>query len=578
MSKAWKWPVPGFSYISSNYGYRTPPTPGASSDHKGIDIAGEGILGAAIIAVCDGTVKYSGSASGYGNMIQINHGDGVVSEYGHMYTLNVSSGQSVKTGDVIAYVGNAGTSTGPHLHFQVNVNGTPVNPNNYVSYSSDTIPPSDPNVLSYNTLGEDEEDHWRKIPITQMYSIDKSGVTIGQRVSGLADQPIHAFVNIYVGDEMKLLSTDPPKPNIVQSFEITRVENEATETLITLFDDNWEELEEILSKNFDRIYVQYGYPNTSMKSKLYKLTLTGYSLEFIDTGTIIHVTASVGTATDNLSPMSIPLDTYNPTEAVKKICESLGYIVKDENFDESKDIQADNPFNLVEDLPISYITHVIIPQASQEGEELFSFDVDSDNVAYFKRQNSLINSSTENYRTYIYGKGYDSSVLSIEFDIRGTYGGVGQTEVVTGFKSSVIGTDNKEEYNYDINKSKALTYATGNVTHTKSTQSVVVTDNAGYTQRQASNKLYYYMKDMVNGAYECTMKIVGDPTIELADWIRIINVTDKGSLHHTSGLYMVLEVTDSIENGDMITALKLMRDATYNIDGVEILNPKYLVK
>ncbi len=130
------WPVPASSNITSGFGYRSQPTAGASTNHKGIDIAAA--LGTPIVAAGSGNVIASGPASGYGNWIKIDHGNGLTTTYGHMKILYVSSGQTVTAGQTIALVGSEGVSTGPHLHFQVEVNGTPVNPLTYFNKSNGT--------------------------------------------------------------------------------------------------------------------------------------------------------------------------------------------------------------------------------------------------------------------------------------------------------------------------------------------------------------------------------------------------------------------------------------------------------
>ncbi|MDO4566129.1 MAG: peptidoglycan DD-metalloendopeptidase family protein [Oscillospiraceae bacterium] len=126
------WPVPGFTRISSGFGWRT--LYGKTNYHGGIDIAGSGIYGAPIIASNDGTVKvaYAGW-TGYGHYVMIDHGGNNWTVYGHMSRIAVSVGQYVKQGETIGYVGSTGNSTGPHLHFEIRINGTKVNPINYVS-------------------------------------------------------------------------------------------------------------------------------------------------------------------------------------------------------------------------------------------------------------------------------------------------------------------------------------------------------------------------------------------------------------------------------------------------------------
>ena len=124
------WPAPGYTTITSPYGKRTRPTAGASSMHRGIDIGAP--LGSPIVAAADGTVSYAGYNGAGGIWVSIKHDKGLVTDYGHLQKTVVSAGQPVKRGQVIAFSGNTGVSTGPHLHFQVVVRGNAVNPVPYV--------------------------------------------------------------------------------------------------------------------------------------------------------------------------------------------------------------------------------------------------------------------------------------------------------------------------------------------------------------------------------------------------------------------------------------------------------------
>lgn len=114
---------------TSGFGRRKAPTKGASTNHRAIDWATP--TGTAIWASSGGTVSVAGWQSGYGYVVYINHPDGNQTRYGHLSKILVSPGQKVKQGQKIALSGNTGRSTGPHLHFELRVNGTPVNPYNY---------------------------------------------------------------------------------------------------------------------------------------------------------------------------------------------------------------------------------------------------------------------------------------------------------------------------------------------------------------------------------------------------------------------------------------------------------------
>jgi murein DD-endopeptidase MepM/ murein hydrolase activator NlpD len=123
------WPVSG--PISSGFGYRTDPITGATAYHSGLDIAVP--CGTPIKAAGTGGILSAGfNSGGYGNMTLINHGNGLSTLYGHQSSIIVSAGQSVTQGQVIGYVGSTGKSTGCHLHFEVRVNGNPVDPNGYL--------------------------------------------------------------------------------------------------------------------------------------------------------------------------------------------------------------------------------------------------------------------------------------------------------------------------------------------------------------------------------------------------------------------------------------------------------------
>ena len=118
-------PVKGMSF-TSGYGVRSDPFRGRAAMHAGIDLAGP--VGTPIYATADATVDRSQWANGYGNLIELNHGRGIQTRYGHLTRSIVRAGQRVKRGDLIGYMGSTGRSTGSHLHYEVRIDGKAVNP------------------------------------------------------------------------------------------------------------------------------------------------------------------------------------------------------------------------------------------------------------------------------------------------------------------------------------------------------------------------------------------------------------------------------------------------------------------
>lgn len=123
------WPTRG--WVTSHFGNRMSPFSGIVKFHEGIDIAAQ--TGTPIMAPADGVVIKAGFVTGYGNLLELSHGYGIKTAFAHNSRLNVKAGQRVKRGDVIAYVGDTGSSTGPHLHYEVRKNGLPVNPVRYMN-------------------------------------------------------------------------------------------------------------------------------------------------------------------------------------------------------------------------------------------------------------------------------------------------------------------------------------------------------------------------------------------------------------------------------------------------------------
>jgi murein DD-endopeptidase MepM/ murein hydrolase activator NlpD len=122
------WPTRG--WLTSGFGYRIDPFTGLRQMHEGLDIANR--IGTPINAPADGVVYRVFNNFGFGLMVEINHGYGIITRYGHLSKAYVKVGQRVKRSERIAAMGNTGRATGPHLHYEVRLNGVPLNPQNYI--------------------------------------------------------------------------------------------------------------------------------------------------------------------------------------------------------------------------------------------------------------------------------------------------------------------------------------------------------------------------------------------------------------------------------------------------------------
>jgi len=122
------WPVDG--QVTASFGERIDPFNGEGAFHSGVDIGSS--YGHSVLAPADGVVIFADILGGYGKAIMIDHGHGISTRYGHLSGFAVTAGQQVHRGDTIGYVGSSGRSTGPHLHYEVRINDTPVNPYKYL--------------------------------------------------------------------------------------------------------------------------------------------------------------------------------------------------------------------------------------------------------------------------------------------------------------------------------------------------------------------------------------------------------------------------------------------------------------
>jgi murein DD-endopeptidase MepM/ murein hydrolase activator NlpD len=141
------WPARG--WVTSDFGYRLDPYTSQRKSHVGLDIAN--VPGTQVVAPATGTVVYAAAEAGYGNVIVLDHGFGLKTRYAHLAKIDVRLGSRVQRGQPIGAIGNTGRSTGPHLHYEVRVNGVPENPRKFIL---ETDEPDDPAQRGFKATGE----------------------------------------------------------------------------------------------------------------------------------------------------------------------------------------------------------------------------------------------------------------------------------------------------------------------------------------------------------------------------------------------------------------------------------------
>lgn len=168
---AWRYPFTARHTITSPFGKRPPPGHGGTTSHQGIDIGAPNAT--PIFAVAAGTITVAQFSGGYGNLVEIDHGGGLRTRYGHMLdgSMNAAVGQQVSLGTLIGRVGSTGNSTGPHLHLELRQNGTPIDP--APSFSNAPLNPGSPTGASNNDDDEDTMIRLTHVPSSTAGSPDE---------------------------------------------------------------------------------------------------------------------------------------------------------------------------------------------------------------------------------------------------------------------------------------------------------------------------------------------------------------------------------------------------------------------
>lgn len=415
--------------------------------------------------------------------------------------------------------------------------------------------------------------------VISVYSTESGNTVYPETIVGISSQPMMAFIDLYIGEQR--LTFMPPR--YIVSFEFHRVSEGNSDFILNIFDDYWEEIEHLCSINSENIRFRYGYVN-GKQSKIYTARLTDYSMDFKSTGTMLTLKGLTTGALTNLNNIDLDTEVKNPTEAAKKIAKKAGWKVLDKNFHPSQDVEFNDrdSIALINERPATYIINKLAPLAirTYDGKGGYRFYLDESEdppIAHFRP----IDIDPNTLRTYVYMKGVDSPVIDMQLTVNGVFGGsVDGQLVTTGFNTTFIDPDTKEIVTLSEDIDSTRIDVTGRYSHTKSNQYYSTLDAAGNSRQQMNAMLRYKVSSALNMPYEGYMVLVGDPEIDLtlgdsSRTIRVLIVTDEGNLHHSSGLYMINDITDNIQSGVMTTTLHIIRHEDIQ-DGIELVNYRTL--
>lgn len=393
----------------------------------------------------------------------------------------------------------------------------------------------------------------------------------------LDSQPYYAFVDLTFGGH-----TFPSVPSdYLQNLTVQDLGTEGATISMVLLDRYGDEIEELLYKSkSEENYVRFGHV-TGRQSKTLKFEPTNYTINFEPQGTVLTVSGISTGAYNNLSTDNVFSAGRNPSVAVKKICDKLGYQYDDTTIKPSDDIILSDgtvkEFNLINDNLIDYIHQKISPYAvnSSDGSCGYQFYVDEDTTpptAHFHP----VEISDNVIRTYVYQKGLNTNVISFDISTDFVISGEGAVGITSVLEANVLDPVTKKESSASSDINSLYINVNGEYSHIKSNQSKTLIDTSGMSYGEAVSNIDYRMR-LSQGTFVADLTIVGDPTIKINNVIRIIVLTKRNTLHHTSGLYLIKGVSHSISSGIMITTLNVNKKN--DIEGsVELKSYKSLYK
>jgi len=380
-------------------------------------------------------------------------------------------------------------------------------------------------------------------------------------------QPLATFIEIYVaGHLLRSEYSDRREksraPEYIQSLEFQRI-NTAGNIIFTVFDKNWTELETVFNLGNQHVDIRYGYV-TGKQSALISCILGKYNVKFTMNGTIITVQAMSTSVHKNLDLVSVKTGSSNPSEAAKSLCQAAGFQIG--TFEETLDVDLPGGFSALKEHPVSYINQRIAPYAMRKADGLGGYrllldDTTNPPTAHFMP----LSAQAKADHVYIYGKGINSSVISLDIDVNGVFGGTGINGATTNIEAGNIDATTEDSTTINSNTEAAAAAATNTTeeavyTDTPGTQQDIISTD-GLTTEQAIAAVNSAVSLSGSIPYSGTIVILGDPTINVSDTIELKVLKTNGDVYEAiSGKYLVTGVQDSITNGKYTTSIKVVKD------------------
>lgn len=404
-----------------------------------------------------------------------------------------------------------------------------------------------------------------------------------ENLPSLDAQPYYAFVDLYIGGHA--FPNIPPQYLISLSVDNILLNGSSNVTLV-LYDKYSDEIEEVLYRGSTihegNAYIRYGH-TTGRESRILPFTITDYDLDIEGEGSILTIRGTTQSVVGaNLEGTGIFTAGTTPSDAVKTICTRLGLAFTDETIHTARQLVGSDgepvSFNLIrEEDYIKYIKTELCPRAIREsdgvgGYQFYIDDSQTPNVAHFHP----LEVNQKALRTYVYQKGVNSNVVSLSITNNFISSGVGISGLASDLEASQIDPITNEEVVQKRTITEVHRNVTGEYTHKKSGQSTQMVETGAMSYAETEANLEYRLTH--TNPKTVDMTVVGDPTLSYAGYVRLIILTRKNNLHHTSGIYTISNLSMTIQDGIMLSTMHLFSNDSLMMDGVEMVKYKSLYK